>query len=364
MSQRLHLHVGLPKSGSTFVQGLLAEHRPALREAGRIYPFLRPEGMFHAAVEIRQEYDVWGIDRAVADGSWAALVARVRESGADGMISHELLGAATPEQITRAADALGGLELHLVVTARDPSRAAAAHWQEQVKNGRTDSFAAFEAEVRASGPLGADSRALFWQEQDLADVLDRWGALVPPERLHVVVCPPPGSPRMELWHRFAGAVDLDPAVVAEPAAGANPSLGAAQVALLRRVVDALDGRLVQPHYAHVVKRYFAQRLLARVSSAPPVTPPELHRALTGVARGWVERISRSGHPVYGDLAELVPGDPESAPYPDDVPAEAVLDGAPEAIADLLVEVSELREQVRRLEQERETPRRTGLFRRR
>ena len=42
----------------------------------------------------------------------------------------------------------------------------------------------------------------------------------------------------------------------EPSAAER--LGAAQVALLREVVTALDGRLGQPHYAHVVKRFFAQ----------------------------------------------------------------------------------------------------------
>ena len=47
--QRLYLHVGLPKSGTTFLQALLAKNRGRLKESGFIYPFVRPEGMFHAA---------------------------------------------------------------------------------------------------------------------------------------------------------------------------------------------------------------------------------------------------------------------------------------------------------------------------
>ena len=50
---RVVLHVGLPKTGTTYLQALLADHRDELRDSGVLYPFLRPGGMFHAAVEVR-----------------------------------------------------------------------------------------------------------------------------------------------------------------------------------------------------------------------------------------------------------------------------------------------------------------------
>ena len=38
MSQRVYLHVGVPKSGTTFLQASLDENKKALKEAGVLYP--------------------------------------------------------------------------------------------------------------------------------------------------------------------------------------------------------------------------------------------------------------------------------------------------------------------------------------
>ncbi|MGZ4783557.1 MAG: hypothetical protein ACXVYL_16860 [Oryzihumus sp.] len=324
MSGPVYLHVGLPKTGTTFLQSLLADNRPILREAGVLYPFVPPEGMFHGAVEIRDQYDVWGIDPEVVRGTWRALSDKINAFDGIGIISHEILGAASPAEVRAAAAPFEGRELHVVVTARDPSRQVAAHWQEQVKNGRTYAFAELADEV-----FGArDRRGVgdFWGEQDLLDTLDRWGQVVPADRVHVVVCPPPDAPRGVLWQRFAEAVGIEPGLL-DPTeiTPTNTSLGTPQVALLRAINAELGGRLQQPHYAHRVKRYFAQRVLADASAGQQriVVPSELHGFLTDLAGQWVDALASSGHRVHGDLAHLIPAPPEpSAPHPDDVSEDA------------------------------------------
>jgi len=342
VSGPVYLHVGLPKTGTTYLQSLLATHRPDLRRVGFLYPFVRPEGMFHAAVELRRQYDVWGLDPALVDGTWARLCAKARAFDGTSVVSHEILGGASAEELSRAMAPLHDLEVHVVLTVRDPARQVPAHWQEQVKNGRTYSFAQLVEEVR--GPHTRDVGD-FWAEQDLLDTLDRWGAVVPPERLHVVVCPPPGADPALLWDRFAAAVGLNPDVV-DPAAatGTNTSLGTPQVALLRAVNVALAGRLVQPRYAHRVKRYFAQKVLAEASLGQPrpACPPSMDAELMALATSWVEALEQRGHPVHGDLAELLPapGRP-GVPHPDDVPADAAPAELAAVLARVLVDMDEL-----------------------
>src|SRR5690606_27597943 len=98
--QRLFLHVGLPKSGTSHLQRLLAENRPALREAGFVYPFVRREGMFHAAVELRGQESLWGLPHDLVDGTWDQLLGRVRSlPDCTGVISHEILAGASPEVV-------------------------------------------------------------------------------------------------------------------------------------------------------------------------------------------------------------------------------------------------------------------------
>lgn len=345
----LHLHVGLPKSGTTYLQSVLAANRPRLREAGWVYPFVGPEAMFRAAVELRGQEELWGLDAegpGGTAGTWAALLGRCREVAAEGapraVVSHEILAGAAPDVVKRVLRDTDDLDLHLVVTARDLARQASAHWQEEVKNGRSWSFSDFEAALFTPAE-SAEQELGFWRSQDLLGVLRRWGSTLPPDHVHVVVCPRDAAAPGELWGRYAAALGLAPGVVDLGLVDrANESLGTVEIALLRRVLDALGGRLRGRDYAHVVKRHLAQRVLASRGGPRPVTPAPLAQRLAEVAQDWVEEIRGSGWQVYGDLSELVPAVPVGTPHPDEVEDAALAREAPEVLAELLLEIARLR----------------------
>ncbi|GCD91625.1 hypothetical protein [Nocardioides sp. LS1] len=337
--QRVVLHVGLPKTGTTHLQGLLADHRDVLREAGVLYPFLRPGAMFHGAVEVRGSHAKFGLTAGQVAGTWQALCDRARDFPGTTVISHEVLAGATPEEIAQALAPLAGLEVHVVVTARDLGRQATAHWQEEVKLGDTRSFADFERDqFRADTAPGDPARPHFWHAQDAADALARWSTAVPPERVHLVVCPAPGDRRTALWERFADAAGIDPGLVdADTADRANASLGTLQIAHLRQVNAALDGRLEAGVYHRLVKKQYAEGVLARQPGERPRTPAPLGDVLAPATARVLDRVRAAGHPVHGDLADLEPvlaGPGE--PHPDDVDSEALaaLDAA--GVAERLV----------------------------
>jgi hypothetical protein len=339
-SRRVYLHIGVPKSGTTYLQWVLAENRGRLRSRGYLYPLSHREEMFHAAVDVRGTYDVWGLDRGRTEGTWARVCDRIQQSGMHGIISHEILSPATPAQIAAATQALSGLELHVVLTARDPGRQVSAGWQEGIKNGGHLTFAEFETRVLEGIESGRPSNS-FWRGQDVVSILERWGAVTTPDRVHVVTAPPHGGPRRELWDRFAGAMGLDPlAYDPETSKSGNESLGAAQVALLREVNESLDGAIPQPLYAHVVKRLFAQRILRAYPSRRLTSPRSMFPPLLELSQQWATQIERAGYSVHGDLADLTPieSDPDTL-HPDDVLVEEKYDIARGAIADLLVELS-------------------------
>ncbi len=357
--QPLFLHVGLPKSGTTFLQRMLATNRDALKAAGFVYPFVRREGMFHAAVELREQHERWGLEPAKIDGTWDLLLRRARNFDGAAVISHEILAGSRDKTITRIVDSTADFELHVVITLRDLARQAVAYWQEQVKNGRPWTFAEFRRDVAdhvgEASPSAQGSG--FWRSQDLESVLGRWHRAVPAERLHIVVAPPAGAAPDELWLRFCAALGLDP-TVASPAdvPRTNASLDVGQIALLRQVNAALGDRLGQPHYAHVVKRLFAQRLLPEVGATlgggrRPVTPPDLAARFDEVVDGWTRTITAAGYTVHGSLDDLRAGTPPGAapssepPLPDDVSDAEVLRGVPEVIAGLLLEIADLRSNV-------------------
>ena len=341
--QRLYFHVGLPKSGSTYLQTVLGTHRSELREAGHVYPFVRQEGMFHAAVEMAGKPSRWGLRREDIEGTFAHLLRRGRRLGGIVLVSHEIFGSATRDQIARMAPLLEDFEVHLVVTARDLGRTATAEWQEQVKNGHPRPFSAFVDDLLSHLPEDLGDTRGFWRSQNLSNLLDRWQTLVPAERIHLVTCPRSGAAPDLLWRRFAEAVELRPdAVDLSAVPTRNESLGTAQIAFLRRVVTALDGRLVQPWFSRVAKRWFAQTLLSGIGGPKPVTPAPVAERLAAVSAAWVGEIRAGGFRVHGDLDELLPdiaGD--GVPHPDEATDAEMLEGLPEVVAEMLLRACDL-----------------------
>ena len=341
---RVVLHVGLPKTGTTFVQTLLARNRDRLRDGGVLYPFLRPGAMFHGAVEIRGSRAKFGLSADEVDGSWTALCDRARGFAGTTILSHEVLAGATPDQVAAALAPLAGLDVHVVVTARDLGRQATAHWQEEVKLGATYSFAEFERDqLRADtgpddGPDAGGVRPHFWHAQDFADCLRRWSAGLPAGRGHLVVGPAPGAPPDELWRRFADAAGIDAGLVdATAASPANPSLGTADIALLRAVNVELAGRLDTATYNRVVKRGYAEGVLAVRPGDRPRAPADLREVLTAATDRWLTAVLAAGHRVHGDVADLAPvlATPDD-PSPDHVPDDGELSDDPAEIAAMLI----------------------------
>ena len=123
------------------------------------------------------------------------------------LISNEHF-ADSPAEAARAAlaDLAGAAdEVHVVVTARDLGRVLPSAWQQRVKMGARQPYRKFLATVR--------------RERRRPEVLAlpgrarRSSSAGPPgspgDRVHLVVVPPPGAPRDELWRAPASVLGVD-----------------------------------------------------------------------------------------------------------------------------------------------------------
>ena len=176
-SRRVVLHVGAPKSGTTYLQRLLWQNREELAGAGVGVPGGHHREMFHAAIEVRGVAKRWGMDAAELAGTWAGLCREAREFDGTMIMSHEVLAAATAQQTAEALSHLEGLDVHVVYTAREVSRQLVSEWQENVKNGSGKSFKRFSRQVMADT---STTEHLFWRHQNLLDSLGRWVPTSPP----------------------------------------------------------------------------------------------------------------------------------------------------------------------------------------
>lgn len=348
-TRRVVLHVGVPKSGTSFLQATLRANADRLRGAGVAFPTQQHKGLFHAALELTGNHPGWGVPQRRVKGSWARLCREARAFEGTTVFSNELFSNANRAQVEAALRELHGLEVHLVVTARDLARQLPAEWQEGIKHGRGLRFKPFLD--RMLDPERSHEHARkFWRHQDLAELLERWGADLPAERVHVVTAPPPGAPRDLLWRRFCAVIGVDPALAEFPEVGANTSLGITAIDVLRRVNKRIRRGDNPPLLRRTVKQSLVNGALRQDRSPRVTTPEELLPRLTEITDGWVKAIEAAGYDVVGDLADLTPRPAEGAPADHRVPVRDARDLAVEAVAVLAREVATLRAEVREVEQ--------------
>ena len=350
---RVVVHVGVPKSGTSFLQATLRENADRLEAQGVWHPAQQHRGMFHAALELTGNHPGWGVPQKRIEGTWAGLCQEALRRGGTTVFSHELFSNVARKNVGPALAHLDGADVHIVVTARDLVRQLPAEWQEGVKHGRGLRFDQFLD--RVLDPERTHSHAQkFWRHQDLAELLDRWGGDLPPDHVHVVTCPPPGAPRDLLWRRFASVAGIDPESVEFPAVGANTSLGVTAVDVLRRVNRKLRQGDTPPHLRRTVKQVLVNEALRADESDRAATPVALLPQLQAITDEWRKRIDEAGYDVVGDLDDLTPLPPTGGvPADHRVTPRASRDVAVEAIAVLTKEVAALRAEVRELRDARQ-----------
>jgi len=327
------LHIGLAKTGTTTIQTALDARVEQLAAAGVLFA-----GGGHRAQRLAA-YDLLGqrIDgdeRDVVAGSLTRLTDEIAAyAGRSVLVSEEELSHARPRHVRRLVRRLGPHRVFVVVTVRDLARTLVSSWQQSIAQGATTRWPDFIAAVRGHEGATATSEGVsFWLRQDLLRVLDTWSAVVPAERILIVTVPPPGSAQHVLLDRFADATGLPPGTWdSQPVRARNVALGAAELEVVRRLNQAVSDRLSTAQYRFVLEAGIRPRL-AVAGSRPLRLPPEDLPWTQDHGRMLEAELRRRGHPVVGDLSDLVPR-PEPTPCatPIDAPDAADLLAASEAV---------------------------------
>jgi hypothetical protein len=304
MSRVVYLHVGAPKTGTTYLQDRLALNRSRLTRNGVHYPLSQDASQFRPALDVLAI--PWGGLQVDVDGEWDALAARISRLSGTVVVSHEILAAAKPAQVRRVMTSLAGSEVHVVYSARDLARQIPAEWQEGVKHQRKISFGGFLQQVQTARRVKPS--LWFWRVQSLPDVLGRWSRGLPLERVHLVTVPQPDAPRDLLWLRYCQAFGIDPSWAPEESERENVSIGAAETYLLRKLNTRLRrAGLPSEEYRRLVRELVVHQTLAKRPDMTRVTlPPHAFGWAAEVAEEWVEWVRGSGIDVVGDVADLRP----------------------------------------------------------
>lgn len=339
MSRTVYLHIGAPKTGTTYLQDRLTRNAATLTEHDVHFPTRSPlvsPGLFQFRAALDLLGQDWGGEPGHAKGSWDALVKRIRKRTGTVVVSHEILAPARPRYVAKAMDDLQDAEVHIVYTARDLARQLPAAWQESIKQGRKWRFKRFLRKAE-------HGKTWFARSFDLPAVLGTWGAHVPPEHIHLVTVPREPQAGDGLWERFCRATGIDPAWGPVESARSNASLGVVETAVLRQLNVRLDRETRrEAAYDALIREMLAEQELVRGDSPRIMLPPGDYEWVEERTRQWLEWVAQAGVEVVGDVTDLTPvrpGPDEEWRNPDRVRPRPRFQVAMEALAAMTTEAA-------------------------
>ncbi len=356
MADRVFVHVGLPKTATTYLQTILWSSREQLRAEGLLLPGAERRDHLWSSRTVRGESPAPpGPFHERATTAWDRLRAEIGAWDERALVSHEFFAAATAEQAQTLVDQLAPAEVHVVVTAREPLGLFSAGWQESLKNRETWPMAEF-SRAEEGGP----SAVWNWRTLDLRAVLERWGPTVPPERVHVLPLDTTG-PRDRIWHDFAGLLGLDSAAYDLSTSFPNASMGVVEAETLRRVNEHLVARgdFESAFDRGVYLRTFLadERLVPRGGEKYAPTPEQVEDCRR---RGERARalVLEQGYDVVGDVDDLlVPAELPERRQAGSVTDAEVADTATDLVSVVLADVRALRIELRQAGRETAAERR-------
>lgn len=307
MASRVFLHVGTPKSGTTFLQSVWWANKDALAAQGLLLPGKGVNTHYWASCVVRGGAQLEHLPPA-GPGAWRRMLARVGEWEGDALISHELFSAADPAASAQALRDLEGVaqEVHVLLTARDLVRQVPAEWQQRTKHGRSQTLDEFIEKIRTDPSMN------FWRVQDVAGVLDRWTQGIPADRVHLIVLPPPGGPSSFLWDEVCRLTGIDGTGMSERADRRNESLGLAEAETMRRLSGLLNEDGLSKSTERMLKSWFAEKILRASDPEKIALPATAYPWIRERSEQLVAELSERGYDVVGDLAHLIPEAPPAS----------------------------------------------------
>ncbi|WP_034267340.1 hypothetical protein [Haloechinothrix halophila] len=341
MSRRVvFLHVGAPKTGTTYLQRIFFANRGLLASRGVFVPGSRPLHHFRAGYDLRGVQQEPGHPAPSWDGAWDAMVEKIRKSGRKiAVVSDERLAACTVEEVERAVSSFEFADVHVIYATREPAGLLSAEWQEHVKHGDRRTFDRWLADT-----LGSRGKGWYWQVHGVGDVLRRWGSAVPSSQMHVMTLPQRDADPDLLWHRFCSVLGISPDDV-DTDVQSNVSLGVEGAEVLRRANELMPVDFPEWHRIGVTREILAHSILAPRGEKTSIRVPEQWgEEVERYAEQLISDIKDCGCEIVGDLNELRGVNTQRD---DAFTSSDLVPAAVDGIAGLMLHISELHDDLRK-----------------
>jgi hypothetical protein len=321
MASRLILHIGLQKSGTTYLQELIASGADELARAGIVYP-VSPAGKRRRRTENHEwasygllgpEYPWVSEQRAATEkGTWKTLERQVARTKGTVLLSAEALSVIRTPAIRTLLAQLGVDDVEVVVTARSLGRSLPSLWQQHVRNGRRLGFERYldmlgEQRRLPAARIEEDGELHLWRAFAIGRLARRWAREVGESRVRVVTSP--GRPPQLLWARFAEAIGVPGFTFHADDVAARPvhiGLTAPEAVVLTSLNSALATAGWAPDQARRLREaVLTNGFQSRAERGPRIAvPPHWRSRVAEWSAEDISELLESGVTVIGDTADL------------------------------------------------------------
>jgi hypothetical protein len=312
------LHIGPHKTGTTSIQGALFAAKDQLPAHGVEFPAHTRHPM-EAALAACARPAMMG-DIVPTDGHWTKLVKQVEAAGRrTSVVSSEFFADAEDEAtVARIVGQLGGDRVHVLVTLRPLARIMPSQWQQYVQNGLRMGYEDWLRHMLRKAPYEQPTPS-FWRRHGHDRLVERWAAVVGPERVTVVVVD--DRDRDGLMRTFEALLGLPENLLQPVPDTANRSLTLAETEMLRNLNKEFRGNgLPDELYSKLIRNGAVMHMKNACTPASQdvkiCTPGWAVEAAAGIGAEMAARITRTGVRVIGDPALL-----SARPQPAAVAAE-------------------------------------------
>ncbi len=185
--QKLIIHPGFHKTGTTALQQSLSEARLALEEVNFYYPHTAGHAHHRAAWAIIEK--TWGWKkrggRVIAPIEWQKLERKIKNSKKTSIISSEFFSEANEDQLANLKSRLNEFEVQVIFTWRPLPFMLASSYQQYLKYGVKLTYAQWLESIFEK-PGEAKLTPSFWKRNLHGEVITAWAQTFGTENISVI----------------------------------------------------------------------------------------------------------------------------------------------------------------------------------
>lgn len=301
MTNKLFVHAGFPKTGTTSLQASLAQARHVLLEQGILYPESRGSAQHSAAWALTQKTFGWqgrGGYRT-PEKDWNDLVNTVTVSNDTVLLSSEFFSHTNLEQVTKFKADMGVLDTTVIFTMRSLAKILPSRYQQSLKKGNTWSYDEWLSDIlQRDNPNPASLKF-----GNYSNTITRWAHVFGAENIVVVVVDE-ASPNLifDAFHEILGLKPNSLQKVHDK--GLNRSLTTEETVLLAALNQTFKNEGNWREYVRFVRNQIVKSwtgIPAPKDHSRIHTPEWAVDKAVELAQKNIEHIESLGIKIHGDL---------------------------------------------------------------